>query len=302
MYFTKPQVVFAIPIILGLLVLLIIKSSSRNNLFNKKNWPLGIGLFIGLVLTGFFYYLSRNFAFPLQSFLGNLYSFAPGGREVTNESFLLFLKDSLKHTYAETLPWYWGVFDWLGVTLPHLANRLINYTLILSLIGLIFKFYRDFKERIFDYKVIFLLLISVIYYLAIIYYNYIFYLAHGFSFGLQGRYFFPTLVAHMALIIVGLTTIFNIIRVNFNKTLIKSLALLMIILNFVALGVLIKTYYSTADLNTLTLQISQNKPAMFKGFMIWIWFTLYLYFLGFFLWRYFLSGARFNFSKFRFKL
>jgi hypothetical protein len=45
------------------------------------------------------------------------------------------VKWTLMHTYREVLPWYWGVFKWLGVTLPRWVNRVQMGLLSLSCIG-----------------------------------------------------------------------------------------------------------------------------------------------------------------------
>jgi len=52
---------------------------------------------------------------------------------------------TIQHTVREVLPWYWGVFNWLGVVLPRWVNRVMMRLLALAGLGLIIKFIKIVK-------------------------------------------------------------------------------------------------------------------------------------------------------------
>lgn len=273
LYFTKPQSIFGIPIFLTAVLLWFI-SQKRIKILYKASlvtalFVLGIGL-LWLIESRTLNTLLSNF--------GNIYSFDPGPKRADmNINLFNFLYSAIKHTYAETLPWYWGVFNWLGVTLPRDANRIINRILLISFIGFgiwIYKNYRKFNQE--KMMVVFLALSSLIYYLAVTYYNYLFTLAHTFSFGIQGRYFFPLITAHMGIILIGLISLIPQKYIKLERLFLLLITTLSISLNFVGIYTIITSYYDTSGLNSLIIQMSQYKPSYFKGQNLINLFVIYL--------------------------
>jgi len=47
-----------------------------------------------------------------------------------------------QHTFQEVLPWYWGVFRWLSLTLPRWVNQVMMRLLVLAGVGLVIKFFK----------------------------------------------------------------------------------------------------------------------------------------------------------------
>jgi len=105
---------------------------------------------------------------------------------------------------------------------------------------------------------------------VIIIWDYYFRLDHGFSFGLQGRYFFPLVVAHFAILLIGLKTLFEFIFRSFAKWGYLVLISAVLIFNDVSLFFLSTSYYSTSGIEVFARQASQYKPEMIKGLPIFM--------------------------------
>ncbi len=198
-------------------------------------------------------------------------------------SYLNHLIYTGKHTYQEVIPWYWGVFRWLSLTYPRPVHRIINWTLIFSLIGIFYVLYRDInhKSQNQSKNIIFLLYTCFMYFFAITTFDYLFFISHGFSLGIQGRYFFPTIVAHMALIQIGIKTLADIIKKE--QVIIKSLGISMILLHSYAQYFVFTSYYSARSSLLFFQQASQYKPVFFKTPYLEIISLLYVIILGYFL-------------------
>ncbi|MEK9171303.1 MAG: DUF2142 domain-containing protein, partial [Patescibacteria group bacterium] len=123
---------------------------------------------------------------------------------MSNEpSILQYLSVITREGYAQILPWYWGVYRWLSLTLPFWVYRTIKVVMIISFLGWITGFKKI--KNIVNGKLLFWLAgSSVIYTLGIYFWNLLFWKSHGFPFGIQGRYFFPNLTEHMAVLLIGL--------------------------------------------------------------------------------------------------
>lgn len=171
----------------------------------------------------------------------------------------------VRRTVAEILPWYFGVYKWLSLTLPPIVYQIINRILILSILGLLILIYKTIRQNKFDQQskvLIFLAYVAAIYFLSIIIFDWYFIRGHGFSFGIQGRYFFPTIIAHMSLAFVGLLAI---APKSFKKWVAATLVISTIIFNYFSLFWVTSHYYNTSSINTFILQASQYKPEVFKG-------------------------------------
>lgn len=135
----------------------------------------------------------------------------------------------------EIWPWYWGVFKWLGVTLPPMVMKIITRVAILAGVGLVLRLWR---KRDFEWKaLVFFIISSASYLLYLVLWDWRVMQAMGYSQGLQGRYLFTNIVPQMALFLAGLTVI-----KRFSKPTAILLALGIITLNLVALWTVYTIY------------------------------------------------------------
>jgi dolichyl-phosphate-mannose-protein mannosyltransferase len=227
------------------------------------------------------FYISTAISIPIFKLLFKLGElervFGFWGYEQDSVSFLSYLKWSLEVTYRQTLPWYWGVFKWLSVTLPRWVNRIQMGILFFSSFGFltyIFQLIKSKKFRQKDKKYLFLFYASVIYYLSLVTFDWIFRITKGFSFGLQGRYFFPTIISHMLLIFLGLKTLTKtIFKKRFSHFTFHTLLIVWwFCLHLSALYTVAKSYYNLSSVRVFLTQLSQYKPIIFKG----NWWYLYI--------------------------
>jgi hypothetical protein len=184
-------------------------------------------------------------------------------------SFIDFIKSSLIHTYKEVMPWYWGIYRWLSLTYPRIIHRFINYFVLISSVGIIMYIYKQVikNKNALTGKNIksvgFLLYVAAIYFFALMIFDYLFTLSHGFSLGMQGRYYFPTIVAHIALLLIGFITIAELIKTT--NQLLKVYMVLVIALHIYAFTFVTSSYYGKINLNQFFLLASQYKPFIFKS-------------------------------------
>lgn len=284
LYLTKPQFILALPMFLTAIIIKF--SLSGVSLPTKILFTTLFGLVL-LILT-------MNINNPaLYHLLEKVYpqSFFPG-KTVFSVNPTEFLKISLNRIIHETIPWYWGVFNWLGVVFPIGVIRILNRIMIFAGIGLFVKLIFFLKKRTQeDWYFLYLLLVALIYSLGILFWNYIFFQNHYFSFGLQGRYFFPTIVAHMAILLIGLITL---VPRKFKMMAMKLIGISMVLLNFIALWVIAKSYYDISSFNSFIMQASQYKPEIYKGSFLIAWFLLYFSSLIIFIIKYLKLPVKLN--------
>lgn len=188
---------------------------------------------------------------------------------------LLFLREFLdhtiwtvKHTYAEVLPWYWGVYKWLSLTQPHIYYEIINRLLLLSLFGLVIYFLKVIRAKQISREnliIIFFIIFNAIYFISFLFWDYFFRLRNNFSFGIQGRYFFPFIVTQMTIVFLGLSQLSKFILGKYFRYSIVVIMFLMIISNDFSLFYISSSYYDISSLSTFILEASQYKPVFFKG-------------------------------------
>jgi 4-amino-4-deoxy-L-arabinose transferase-like glycosyltransferase len=280
-YLTKPQFVLAIPILL----LAIIFSVFINHQVGKK-LKIGLSLNAILGLVGIYFLITQT---HVLNILESLYSqgFNPGGNQVINITPWQFFKETLLHTYKEVIPWYWGVFDWLSVTYPRGIHRVINWLMVIAGVGVVIRVSQILRKRTKeDLLFIFMIMVALTYFLGITYYNYLFTLSHAFPFGIQGRYYFPVIIAHMAALLIGLSAIIPNRFKKIKNCWVKVLGLGMILLNFIALWIIVGTYYDISNINNFIVQASQYKPWFYKGYGLILIFIIYLFLLIIFLSKY----------------
>ena len=178
--------------------------------------------------------------------------------------YLQYLMETLKHTYKETLPWYWGIYRWLSLTYPRIIHRIVNWLILIGAIGvgkylLTVRTYKSANNNLI--YVLFLVYASIMYFLALSFFDYLFTRSHGFSFGIQGRYYFPVIVVHMALLLIGFQVLARRFKLKFFA--LKSLGLTMIALHTYTLFFLLESYYGN-NLKTFFMRASQYKPIFYK--------------------------------------
>lgn len=170
---------------------------------------------------------------------------------------------TFNHTYREILPWYWGVFRWLSLALPSFLRQITNVLTIGSFVSFIAYLIFLFKNKKFSQEFLlkaFMFSALLIYFLALTAFDYGFRQAHGFSFGIQGRYFFPVAVVVSMIIIDGMGFLFE----RFWKGIyLLALDLGFILFNVFVFFYLMFTYYAKAY-PLFFIQASQYKPVWLK--------------------------------------
>ena len=175
---------------------------------------------------------------------------------------------SFKHTLAQTLPWYWGVYKWLSLTLPPVTYQIINRLLAIGLIGVLLKLidiFRNQKKSQDIRLILFLIYSSIVYFLILIIWDYFFYLKYGYHFGIQGRYFFPLVVFHIAILVIGIWQVFELVFKKYARYGLSIVLFLMVLFNDISLFYVAASYYDTSSFNRFIIQASQYKPEIFKG-------------------------------------
>lgn len=175
---------------------------------------------------------------------------------------------TIRHTIKEVLPWYWGVFNWLGVVLPRWVNRVLMRILVIAGLGLIIKVIKIIKNRHLrqqDRLLGFMAWVALTYYLCLLVWDWTFVRKNGFSFGLQGRYYFPVILSHMILLTAGIKAFFGLFGKKICRLSLLALGLWFICLNFIALYTVAQAYYNVSSFQTFIIQASQYKPFFAKG-------------------------------------
>lgn len=189
----------------------------------------------------------------------------PETSSITPTKFILslileHLQFTFNHTYREVLPWYWGVFRWLSLALPGSLRKITNVITIFSFGSFVVYFFRlkKFSEEFWLKGFMFFSLLT--YFLALTAFDFGFRQAHGFSFGIQGRYFFPVAVVVSMIIIDGMGLLFE--RITKGVYLV-SLDTGMILFNVLTFFYLMFTYYEKS-FPGFFIQASQYKPLWLK--------------------------------------
>lgn len=259
---TKPQFIIILPSVFMLLFFTFFRDSKLKHKYQLSFLILLIFLFFFYLL----YYFRISSLIIIDRFLASF----------DLASLIKFTFEyTIPHTIREVLHWYWGVYDWLGVTYPRVIHRMINRIVVIAFFGFGYWLFRNFKEKkwrdnIFQ-GVIFLIFVNILYFLAVSVYDWWLWYTSHYQLGVQGRYFFPLISVHMLILIVGWQSIFpNKWRLKLWGT--KILGILMITLNLYAVYIVAKTYYDFPPFLTLVIQASQYKPWFFKGiFLIGLW-------------------------------
>ncbi len=172
---------------------------------------------------------------------------------------------TLPHTYREVLPWYFGVYKWLGVTYSRSVHRTINIILLISVVGFglwIKKRLTEKPQKPLLFLVLTLLTVAILFYSSLAIYDWLSWYLSNYQLGIQGRYLFPTIGIHMLIILIGWQQIWP---EKYKNPAIKILGILMLILNIIGLWTVANAYYDLSSFRTFIIQASQYKPEIFKG-------------------------------------
>lgn len=192
-------------------------------------------------------------------------------------SFIEYLRFSANKLMAQNVVWYWGVFKWLGVVLPPIYWRVANRIVLVSVIGLVVYWWRILKKKTTiaePYSIFYLLASSILYALIIFWYDWQHMKQNGYSLGIQARYFFPTIVAHMSILLTGIISLTS--NPKLQSWLRSVLVLLFTWLQLGGIWRIISIYYPGTNLSEIITVASQYKPAMIKGEWWYLWIIIYL--------------------------
>ena len=285
-FLTKPHFVIVLPLVLILPLFLWrgLKSQFKRDKSSLALFGISVAALIlfrlGDILTPIF--KGQNISFSEIS----LRSLVNPRKDVGLLEYFIW---TTRHTIAEVIPWYWGVFNWLGVVLPRTVNRVINRVMVLASVGVLIWLWKNRQIRKWRSRqkaLVFLTASSGIFFLILFLWDWLFIRGSGYSFGMQGRYYFPTIVAHMMLLFLGLVFVLPDRFRKVRSLWIKGWGLSMILLNFIGLHTVTTAYYQLTPLTTFFNQVSQYKPLIFKFPWIILWATLYIITLGKFLVRF----------------
>lgn len=208
-----------------------------------------------------------------------------------NLTFFDHLTWTLRHSITEVWPWYWGVYKWLSLTLPPIVYQIINRVIPLAIVGVGIRTLIIVKRK--DWRngtwLFFFIVTITVYFLAITTFDFLYRRNNGFSFGIQGRYFFPVIIPVLALILTGISRIFEMFSQNIVKFGTFLFVFAFFIFNDFSLAYVSSSYYLTFDLEIFVKHASQYKPELFKGNIILVIIALAIIFQTIFLanfWRF----------------
>lgn len=262
--YVKPQFIVVIPLLVVVLLFYLLRYFRHTNVLKLGCLVFFITCFLIFVL----YALRNGPSSMIMHIINNL----------DLGSLLTFTREyTLSHTIREVLPWYWGVYDWLGVTYPRLVHRVINRILLICLVGFSLWLVRVMRNKILTNRrvlsVWFLMISVIFFYAGIATYDWLLWFVTTYPLAVQGRYLFPTIAAHMVILTIGASTIIPN-KFSNRSVLIAVLPFLMIVLNIIALYTVVSTYYDMSSLATLVNQVSQYKPWFSKGpYLIAVFFA-----------------------------
>ncbi|MBP9670647.1 DUF2142 domain-containing protein [Candidatus Woesebacteria bacterium] len=255
--YTKPQGFIGIAVA-GLSVLLAVIRSRK---WTMLGWIAFIGL--GAILVGGSQWETYQGLFSV----GNTHG----------ATFIEYVRFTANKLLAQNVVWYWGVFKWLGVVLPPIYWRVANRIVLVSVIGLVVYWWRTLKKKstIADpYSIFFVLCSSILYALIIFWYDWQHTKQNGYSLGIQARYFFPTIVAHMSILITGVMSLTSNLKLQ--SWIRTGLVLLFTWLQLGGLWRIISIYYPGANLSEIITMASQYKPELIKGEWWYLWIAIYV--------------------------
>lgn len=100
--------------------------------------------------------------------------------------------------WAQTFPWYWGVFGWLEKAMPLWVYACLKIIIAVSFIGCL-KAYKFWSKTF-----VFLLVANLVLVLVVLLNDFLIFTRNNSGFGVQGRYFLPAISSQMILLVYGL--------------------------------------------------------------------------------------------------
>lgn len=270
--YTKPQFIIVLPIIFLLYLI-----SGFQQIKNKKYFILtSIGLLIFIL---FILFQLRSGPSSIIIVFQNKLNLANLARFTATYT--------LPHTIKEVMPWYWGIYDWLGVTYSRVVHRIINRIVFLALIGCLLSiksiFYTSFWRKKENQALLFLFTTSFLFFIAISFYDWLSWYSSGYQLGVQGRYFFPVISIHMIILLLGWEKLLLLFMPKLRSFGLKVFGMSMMVLNLIGIWTISKTYYDLSSLAKFISQASQYKPWFIKGiFLVYLFgisVIVYIYFL-----------------------
>lgn len=163
--------------------------------------------------------------------------------------------------YKQTFPWFWGVYRWLSLTLPLFFYRIIKIVVLGSLLGWILGFKRRSSITRTPMSLTIVVFSMLWYAFGLLVWNFFYWRSHGYSFGIQGRYFFPNLPEQMIILFTGLLLL---VPMGWRKLVAFCTSLAMILFHWYSLWFVSSSYYDSSNIQIFFLQASQYKPWFFK--------------------------------------
>lgn len=244
--FTKQPGIMTIPFLIILAVFVFFRGGLRNGLMLgitriKKNKIILISLAVFIITLFMLIFFQGNLPglLPLGGISG-LFS-APAAFESLPASISAYAERHFQlNEQYELFGSYWGWFGWFEYPMDKYVYAAIGIALTLGLVGFLgFLFSRNGDTPSNKPAYLYLAILVVIFHMSIVYSEFWFFKENRIMFGLQGRYFLPTILSLSLIHIKGLTFLFR----KINTTLVLGILLLgMIILNFTAL-----IYYIVPD-------------------------------------------------------
>lgn len=165
--------------------------------------------------------------------------------------------------YKETFAWYWGVYRWLGLVLPLWLLRVIKVAMAASVCGGCLYLWKN-RPQLRQWKFVpwyWILGANLIYIGALIGWEATIRTNLGFGHGIQGRYFFPLISTHMALLVAGW---WKLGGKWVDRWFAFGMTLLWIYFNLFSLWYVLGAYYHRFPLSQFVLELSQYKPEYVK--------------------------------------
>lgn len=256
---TRQQFLISLPIcILGLFYRII-----------KENNLKLIFLLLIFICTIFFI----SFFIPSLSYVKMLSLPEIGRANITilfSKHFVDYVINFMREMNNQTFAWYWGVYRWLSLTMPPFVYQIIKTIILISIVGVIFQIVRALRTKNLAplIPLLFLIFSALIYFATLMIWDYYFRSKHGFSFGLQGRYLFPMVVPHFAVVLSGIYALQEVFFKKYDKQLLAFLVIGVILLNLFSLYYLSASYYDVSSFTIFAVQASQYKASFVKGIFI----------------------------------
>ncbi len=275
-FIIKPQYFIVFPLSVMLFVFKILISLENIQIKIIKSVSL---IALSFILLSFILRLGLGSGVLVSKFITN---FSP--IELT----AYFRSYVIPHLYREVLPWYWGIYNWLGVTYPRIVHRTVNWIGLISMVGLGLIFIKNkFRLTQFPLKeIVWLIIINIFFVTGIYSYDFLEWSQKNIHLGVQGRYFFPAIITQMSLILTGLLILIPKTWIKFKNYFTHGIGILMIVFNFYALYIVAEAYYDLSSFDRFIIQASQYKPWFFKSWYLLSIFGIYTSSLGIFLFKY----------------